>query len=217
MLDVNRPTMALPGAPAAPRLCESSACLLMALQQGRSGLRFSVDTISGAAMADGNYLLLNGSTVQMKHLVDMWGGPLEFFRFPTDFTDLNPNTVKTHTFGDPQRGMNDALDRNGLLNDYTWLTSTNPANGQIYALVFHKLGTPTVKNQPAPSYKIQPVIVARGSNGYLGINNNNDRMIAVPPAYPLADPMTVDQSALSPANDNLYSNRLRFGARGDSK
>jgi hypothetical protein len=186
-----------PGQPDQGLVDESSACLLMALQRSRGSLKFGSDQLSSGTIVEGNYLTSTGFR-KVKQLVDGWGQPLAFYRWPTKFADLNPNGA--------QPGAFDAMDRQGYLNSYAWLTNPNllPTINN-FKLYLHDLGTPTALNQPAPSYTLQPVVLSRGRDGKLGFLRPNGALVA--------DPMSV--SVQGQADDDLYSNRLRLGARGD--
>ena len=89
------PVPALEDQPGA--VCESSVCLLLALQQSRSGLRFSPDSLATGAVATAtqHYVAATPKVVQAKQLVDTWGKPLAFYRWPTKNEELNPGKAPT--------------------------------------------------------------------------------------------------------------------------
>jgi prepilin-type N-terminal cleavage/methylation domain-containing protein len=131
----------------------SAACLLMALQRRVDGGGVSADDLGKASTQ--LVKLPNGNTISV--LVDGWGTPLWFIRYPTSFAFLNP--------GGPQPGVaNDPLDPQGLLasQSQTWLNS--PGRSQFQGL-FHLL-----PSSAGVSYVIQPVIVSSGPDQQLGID-----------------------------------------------
>src|SRR5207244_2178853 len=79
---------------------QSSACLLMAISMNRGGAAFLNPDTLGSSVTDSD-----GDGV--KEIVDGWGTPLFFFRFPTPSNwptgNLlqNPNTSATATYLDP--------------------------------------------------------------------------------------------------------------------
>jgi len=174
----------------ASRPSESAACLLLALEVKRGGISFAADTLgSNAIDADGDGL---------PEFLDGWGNPLVFIRFPTDHADLdqtNPAaTGKGAKFRDPQ-------DPEGLLMTPIWNNFTNyQAQAGVYYFeqVCHRVhvGATAATYQPQPVYMV-PIIVSAGGDSKLGLN---------------AVGGIVSQND---ANDNVYSFRLRLGAKGE--
>jgi prepilin-type N-terminal cleavage/methylation domain-containing protein len=169
-----------------PRASEASACLLMALSVNRGGTVLTPDTLGPSIQdTDGD---------GMREIVDGWGNPLGFYRFPTGNNELtskyNPN---------PSARFYDPLDPDGRLVVPTWLTSSSGSANRFKSLC-HDL--------PAQSPKglyLVPVIASAAKDGKLGMQ---------PRANPLRpDPMM--PLASGDDYDNIYSYRLRLGARGD--
>jgi prepilin-type N-terminal cleavage/methylation domain-containing protein len=175
-----------------PRPSESSACLLLALQQARGGpSRFNADTLRGmGAIADTDQ---DG----IEEIVDAWGIPLAFCRWPTANVDVAASNPAP---GNPRR---DNLDPDGLLLRPDWNNPNNfnspfPLGG---VRTFEQLCHPVhlIDNNkwlPTAFYSV-PTVVSAGRNKTLGL-----------------DPVLLGQTDAS-ADDNLYSFRLRLGGRGD--
>src|SRR5262249_19167033 len=170
---------------ATPAAEESSACLLMALREGRSGGAAGTDDF-GATSVD----TVNGIEV----LVDGWRKPLAFYRWPTD-PGLNnevdqlapPASATVSKARDPQ-------DPDGLLLNPRWWASsgrTTFENSWCHSLQ---------KNSNPYAYYMIPVIVSAGPNGQLGI-----APITGAP-NPRPDVMAINNQAQ--ANDNIYNYRL---------
>jgi prepilin-type N-terminal cleavage/methylation domain-containing protein len=136
-------------------LCESSVCLLMALQRGFSGVGVDMSALT-AGGAIGNYTLPSGKT--LPYLADAWGTPLYFSRFPTGSTILNPNGA---TISAPNPS-NDPGDPDGYLNNSKW----NAQAKQWYSeLTLQALAPGTPAGAPALSYKLVPMIASAGPDG----------------------------------------------------
>ncbi len=130
----------------------NGACLLMALQRRESGGGVTADDLGKAST--NNFRLPNGSEVQA--LVDAWGTPLAFLRWPTSFQALNP--------GGPQPTiLNDPLDPQGYLEVQSWMKTGAYSTFQS---LFHPLPSST-----GQSYKIQLVLVSAGPDQQFGIDN----------------------------------------------
>lgn len=130
---------------------ECSACLYMALKESRHGMDANLDNIlSGREVTD--------QFVGYKEILDFWGNPVVFCRFPTGNRTLNPNG--------PERaakvGWQDSLDGEGLLSG---------AGGQ-FATVCH---TPPPKGS---SYKLMPVVFSAGRNMHYGVEQEPWKGIA---------------------------------------
>jgi prepilin-type N-terminal cleavage/methylation domain-containing protein len=174
----------LGGASSVNLQAQSGACLLMALSINRGGAVINLENMGSFVRdtdADG-----------VNELVDGWGMPFAFFRFPTplpgpalDMQSAAPaKTGRTALFRDP-------LDPSGTLLNATWLGSPN---GATFVNLVHAIPPPP----PPQSFYIIPVIVSSGSDRTLGLNINWP-----PPPLP-------DMNVLSPAaNDNLYSFQLQ--------
>jgi prepilin-type N-terminal cleavage/methylation domain-containing protein len=162
---------------------ESGACLNLALSQDRGTGKLDQGNMSGSiGDTDGDGI---------KELIDNFGQPLRFQRFPigtfADLTALNPRATdpKKARFGDP-------LDPDGKLQtpvvvnqikgptlNIPWCDPRNPS-----AVIFT-----TLVNHPFPANGFQPywlpVIISNGRDEIAG------------------------------NGDDIYSFKLRFGARGD--
>jgi prepilin-type N-terminal cleavage/methylation domain-containing protein len=174
--------------------CEPAVCLLLALQKNRRGVNFDMDSLSPGTVADGTYTLPDGSTATVKQLVDSWGAPLAFYRWPTACTELGP-----------QVGFNDPEDPTGLLCSPTWQSQF----GSVFVQSFHALAPPA-SGQPQ-SYRLIPTIVSAGPNNFLGMPPDPKQ-----PAITGWTPNPMDTSQPD-SSDNIYSYRmLSLGARGGS-
>jgi prepilin-type N-terminal cleavage/methylation domain-containing protein len=198
-----------------PQSFESSVCLLLALSQGSQGVvALDQDRLAATERLDSGP---NG----LKAIADAWGRSLTFYRWPIggELATTNPN-------------LTDLLDQDGLLMSPHW---NNPQAYQkrqgVWA--FEKLLHP-VRDVDAGSYKPRsyysvPVIASAGptagtpSQAYLSIYD----LMGLPPPqqYPpapavglppalLHDPMKM-ANGKSDSLDNIYSFRMRLGARGD--
>ncbi len=107
-----------PGNLAKPwQFLESSICLVLALQQNRGGVTMSADDLGAAAMD------VNGCG--LKALVDSYGNPIAFFRFPTsNDATLQGNGALNDTIpagkGTTNATYRDPLDSQGLLVSPNW-------------------------------------------------------------------------------------------------
>jgi prepilin-type N-terminal cleavage/methylation domain-containing protein len=155
-----------------PASYESAACLLMALQRRESGGAVTADDLGSASTK--MFALGNGN--QMAALVDGWGNPLSFIRWPTGYQGLNPGGPQVAPAG---KG-NNPLDPFGYLVNQTW--ANNGGNRATFTALFHPL--PTVADT---SFVLQPLVVSTGPDGQLGLDGNGDVLNA------------------AQANDNLYS------------
>lgn len=163
---------------------ESAACLLMALSISRAHSPVTEDQLgSNAADTDGDGI---------KEIVDAWGKPLRFFRFPTNNAVLqaaNPNAPGTKEFDK----VRDPLDPQGKLLDPTWSAVLRAQFELICGNNFKVSATGTY-----PSYYTIPVIVSSGRNQKMGLDT--DMSLLPIPTNP------------NDANDNIYNFRLRLGA-----
>ncbi len=180
---------ALAGVTPTGRTSQSSVCLLLALQQARGGISFDPDALGSGAISDA--YATGANAAGLKQIVDGWAVPLVFFRWPTGNLELNPDGPAG------QAGHNDPTDPEGLLSPPAVRSNQLPFPGFAgwFQNVCHPL--PTGGNQPR-SFKLIPVVVSQGRNGRHGLNLTT-MAVTVP----------------EDANDNIYSHRLRFGARGD--
>lgn len=127
---------------------ESAACLLLALLQSRSGIAFNPDQLIDNVVDTDN----DG----IKELIDAWGKPVRFVRFPViaELDGLNPAAA-----GSPATKNRDPLDPDGLLkNPAGW----NPAAFQtVTGLAIADIN----------KYR-QPTIISSGRDGNPGTNDD---------------------------------------------
>jgi prepilin-type N-terminal cleavage/methylation domain-containing protein len=161
---------------------ESAACLYLALNvRGRRGV--AVDTESFAA----NEVRTDTSTgTPIKYLVDGWGNPLAFFRWPTNNDDLNPPGQ-----AQPPSSPRDPLDPLGRLLDPSWNNLNNATT--ITTLESSSfIGHPLHQgNWIRVAYNLVPVVVSAGKDGNLGLDSVMNGVYS------------------SAGMDNIYSYRLR--------
>jgi prepilin-type N-terminal cleavage/methylation domain-containing protein len=174
-----------------PRPSEPSACLLLALGVNRSGSpTLKPDTLgpSISIAATDNAKSAN----ELPYITDGWGTPLGFYRFPTGNTELTANANPS-----PNARFFDPLDPDGTLVAPTWYSSFNKT---VFESICHKLAS------PKGAYLV-PVIASAGKDGQLGMQPR-PTPLQPDPMMPLNDSNHYDY-------DNIYSYRLRLGARGD--
>lgn len=175
------------GAIAANKLAaESSACLYLALQQDRNGTRFNVDS------------LLTSREVKtdpsgVKYIVDEWGTPLGFFRWPSG----NPEI--TNASQSPIPATSSMLTAGTDTEDPTGLLSMS-GNGWTPTKFSSIPGCHPVQVNKA--FRLEPCIASAGRNQLWGLQTANWGTMT--PTTPAAD-----------AYDNLASYRLRQNGRGD--
>jgi len=163
----------LNGAAGAGSDWESSICLLAALTtRTRSGVKTDADTTLAS-----NEIATAPSG--QKAIVDTWGRPLRFYRFPTGNDDLNPGGV---AWSNPKRNP---LDRDGLLASQNWWDLTTNAG----PATFNGWGLFTVtQNQ---SYNLVPLVASAGRDGRIGLAPGSMAVVNADEAY-----------------DNIVSNRV---------
>jgi prepilin-type N-terminal cleavage/methylation domain-containing protein len=174
-----------------PTPAESGACLLIALTtKSRGGKFFSADHFSSQQIGDSNG---DGAP----ELIDGWGNPLVFYRWPTqndDMPGINPDNK-----GSTQPVFQDPEDSTGTLQaNVAWNTPTNPLCQQFESMC-HLVRDPNNGNAPKSVY-LTPVIVSMGPDGKLGIP-------AVVAGQP--DPMRLIHGSDPAENDNIYSYRVQ--------
>lgn len=172
------------GAASGPADVQNASCLLLSLAQNRGGVALSPADL-GPNVGD-----TNGDGIQ--ELVDNWGKPMVFFRFPTGSAELdatNPAapTARAYRFRNP-------LDSDGVLLDKAWNNDVNYVAQQgvyWFEQLCHSVHTGSGASYQPRAYYMLPTLVSAGKNGLLGLNN--DMSIASGPD----------------ADDNLYSFKLR--------
>jgi prepilin-type N-terminal cleavage/methylation domain-containing protein len=165
-----------------PGPTESAACLLMALSIMRNGTALNLDNLGSNNVAD------TDGDGHME-LIDGWGNPLVFFRFPTQNQTLQysyPTTAAATKYADP-------LDPTGVL--FNWKGGRRPFfESNVHAIQY---GQPFLKPPPPPpppGAYIVPTIVSAGPDGVLGL----DASMKILPPGPNGS-----------AEDNIYSFDLR--------
>jgi prepilin-type N-terminal cleavage/methylation domain-containing protein len=218
-----------------PHDYESSVCLLLALSQGR-GSGFTKENLASGELADSAYIPA-GSTSPLKMIVDVWGRPLTFYRFP-----MGGEIAASNPYQTSQAVIRNLLDPDAVLmqpdrgpTQPGWNSRSNYAGARgvwAFERMFYPLhsGRSTdATYQPAAYYTV-PVVASAGASigaptsGYLTVY---DMMGLPPPAameeppptglpFPLRhDAMDMVNNIQSNSYDNIYSFRLRFGGRGD--
>jgi prepilin-type N-terminal cleavage/methylation domain-containing protein len=131
---------------------ESAACLLAALSVGRGGIA-PLDI----EMLPIQPIDTNGDGVN--ELVDGFGRPLAFFRFPTANAELqNANPAPKDSSGNPQYG--DPLDPKRLLVDTGWWTAADNRRIKFQEICRYTPGY--LKNGVLEPYYSVPVVVSLG-------------------------------------------------------
>jgi hypothetical protein len=138
---------------------ESAACLLLALERPRAGIKFNADEALGAGAiqdTDGDGL---------PEIVDGWGNPVVLYRWGTGNAALDGVSRSTRA---------DHLDRDNQdphksLMAATWNLAGNP-NALRFEALCHKISQP---NGARPwSYYTQPTIVSAGKDGQFGLDRS---------------------------------------------
>jgi prepilin-type N-terminal cleavage/methylation domain-containing protein len=156
-----------------------SACLLLALQAGYSGGGFQPEELGTGATQ-----IFQRGTGQVPYLVDGWGTPLEFIRWPALSPDLNP--------GGAQAGYNnDPGDPDGTFTVASWQTNatTSPTFYQNFLATFGYAPPPRTAGSAATSFRLVPIIVSAGPDRIMALD-------ATGGARPAGNPA---------ANDNISS------------
>jgi len=182
---------------------ESGACLYMALKQNRRGMSFDVDSALGS-LEIGTVTIIgaNKQRADFPTILDAWGHPLVFYRWPALNLELNPSAPASGTAAPP---FLDPQDPEGTLNDPTWATSSNNGFQQFSQLpnpVCHPL--PPGASPTPQSFFLTPVIISLGPR--FGVQKNTSGFKdAFMTLIPTGQPGHGDDS------DNIYSYRLRQG------
>jgi prepilin-type N-terminal cleavage/methylation domain-containing protein len=163
---------------------EAAACLYMALRRARRGQGQYVDPESL-----GKNAIRDSDNDGIMEIVDGWGVPLSFYRFPTRNSEfLTYPGLKL----DPQ-------DPGGVLLDPAWNNQAayNAQQGVYwFEQICHLVHDPTAGSWAPKSYYLVPVVASAGRNGLLGLN---------------AD---MSSDGTNADSDNIYGYR-KFQARGD--
>jgi len=156
---------------------QSAACLYMALRFGPDGLSDEELGVAGAVRP-----LDFGGGIQIPCLVDSWGRPLTFCRWPTGAATTGQSALYPTGYA---AGYSDPTDPKNTLLNATW-------TGQAaFAALCHPLpATRPAANQPKPM-ALSMVVVSWGADGKPGV-----------------DPLTLQQLS-SDSDDNLFSVEAR--------
>jgi prepilin-type N-terminal cleavage/methylation domain-containing protein len=160
---------------AGPYQWESSVCLLWALQRGEDSQALKESDFGTGSLKDfGQTPLIasNPSSGQtpnqqpVKGLIDDWGTPLNFMRWPVNSTQLNPTGAQ---LGD----KNDSDDPSGLLEATNWQTTgaAFSANANQFMAWCHPLAL-HLANTEAKTFRIFPLIVSAGPDKKLGLDTS---------------------------------------------
>jgi prepilin-type N-terminal cleavage/methylation domain-containing protein len=185
--------------PYPPHYTESAACLLLALSISRGGVAaLNLDTLGNSNVAD-----TDGDGIM--ELIDNWGKPLVFYRFPTPaYSNTYPNSTllqsSNPSANNPSASSNkyaDPLDPSGVL--YNWVGGQQTPN--MFTNNVHSI----VSSFPnSPAFYVIPTIVSSGPDGNLGLDNG----FKLPkPTMSITSPKDAADEA-----DNIYSFSLRSGA-----
>lgn len=186
-----------------PQATEMSACLLMALSLNRRGVQVDPDLLHALEIRD-----TDAPPDRMNEIVDGWGIPLGFVRFPVgdpNMQSLNPSRNDTSVrFYDPQ-------DPTGRLQDPTWANAANPGfrivNGSGGITLIPLLHRLVDSNNAGLNRYHVPTVVSAGQRKSLGLTILSDPSTQTDP---FTTRLYVDGSAASSeANDNIYSYDLR--------
>jgi prepilin-type N-terminal cleavage/methylation domain-containing protein len=126
---------------------QTAICLLMIMEKGPGGA--TGNELSGATAVLGT----SPGGKEVRGLVDGWGNPLLFCRWPTGFAKLNPG-------GNPGARGQDSADRDGHLSAQDW------PNGNR-TLAQGAVGHAMPVNQ---AYKLVPVVASAGPDKAFGLN-----------------------------------------------
>jgi type II secretory pathway pseudopilin PulG len=205
---------------------ESAILLLMALQRNVSGQGVSAEVLSGRNIAA--FATTGGLTAP--GLVDAWGSPLQFCRWPTDYPDLaSPTPAPTPLVAKPLlllNGINDPGDKEGLLagkaffqNPVLVLSPTQKYTlWQLFeGLLPPPIGNPSPANDPpAPIHTAyyNPIFIHRLPtwNGAIRsyklqpmiASRGPDKLLGLDPlTFALINAPDMATTNRNPANDNL--------------
>jgi prepilin-type N-terminal cleavage/methylation domain-containing protein len=181
----------------------SSVLLYLALSQSRSGVTMNADSILNSMQTQPIANAAGASYPDAKVIVDSWGNPIVFSRWPYQDPELNPAGAQD---APPWR---DPEDPNGLLSD--------PWVGFPSAKVFDSKCYPVVGNLKK-SFKLVPVLMSWGPDKEHGLDvSDQNAMFGGSKNYASLKPdkQNPDPAKANGTNDNVYSYRLRLGGSGN--
>jgi prepilin-type N-terminal cleavage/methylation domain-containing protein len=195
------------GSTTATQPFESAACLLMALQLDRSGMKLNTDLLKSSIKA-----LPSG----LPYLADGWEQPLAFYRWPTANGEVDALNKAQQG---PALVRRDSQDPDGKLFDPGWLSGSGQAT---FIATIHDL--PASGTVPPARYLV-PVIASAGPNKKLGFDvwSGCPDPMSIQKAGVSASflasftpqPPPAPQGSVDDSNDNLYNFRLTLGGKGD--
>jgi prepilin-type N-terminal cleavage/methylation domain-containing protein len=144
------------------QVIENAVCLTMILEVGPGGGGAAGDELGNAKSS----LTTNGN-VSVPGLVDGWGTPLAFCRWPTGFANPNPNGLPAPIIGGTAAGVGtDPIDPRGYLSASTWWTGNATNVNNTSALIGYNLPG------AGQAYKLGPVVASAGADKILGLNTD---------------------------------------------
>jgi prepilin-type N-terminal cleavage/methylation domain-containing protein len=214
---------ALGTAPAPGGALEPATLLLLSLRQNRGGVMLSVDSLPTGVRGTnvpGLQALRDAWETYDPKTMDWSPQPLAFYRFPTGFPDpaAYPGSAAwelDHTKPNAMAFRN-PLDPEGALLDPRWNRSPfwTDSNTGVYWFekLCHLVHDPQM--QRPRSFYAPPIIVSCGRDHSFGHNDEQfgPHWVKDSMGRPLGDMSVTNPTS---TNDNIYSFRLRIGARGD--
>jgi prepilin-type N-terminal cleavage/methylation domain-containing protein len=184
-----------------PLQWESSVCLLWALQRGEDGPAIKESDFGTGSLKDFGQVLLNPAnpssgltplSLPVKGLIDDWGTPLAFCRWPVNSAQLSLTAAQQ------AHDNNDSDDPSGLLEAANWEISggTFSPNANQFMTWCHPLMLPLATGQ-AQTFRIYPLIVSAGPDKKLGLDTST------PPPPPTGAGYFA-MSVIPDEKDNLY-------------
>lgn len=203
---------------------QSAACLLLALQQGRQGSAVSSDdygSTSSRLFTDSG-----AGNKQVPALIDAWGSPLAYYRWPWGSTELDSlvPTIQPGISAAPVTAasiVRDPEDPVGLLLNTTWYATGSSGARGTFESWCHAVTNNSATGGEAPQYAyyMVPAIVSPGPDKTLGLTPQTYTPYISstnPPSGPMKPDGSMNSNGQIAESDNIYSFRLMPpGARGD--
>jgi hypothetical protein len=207
---------------------ESSACLLLALQEGQSGGGLAAEELGQSFVT--NYTYPVTTTVggvpttnffTVKLIVDGWGTPIAFCRWPWQCYAINPSGAPPGA--GPQTGIynqstvnasgnvpNDPGDPRGLLCDFSWAGVLTTVGGGVNSVVTVPSTTPPfpppipivplITTNTASGLSVGQTVTIAGVGGVTGVNGT-----WTVTTVPLAPPAPPNSFTISTAASGTYT------------